>query len=114
MTEVDQYISQFPEDVQEILKQIRLIILEETPDAEEKISYGMPGYYLHSKPLVYFAAYKNHIGFYATPTAHEAFKQELSSYKQGKSSVQFPLKEQIPYELIRKIVKFRKQQVDKK
>ena len=73
----------------------------------------MPGYYLNGKPLVYFAAFKNHIGFYATPNGHEAFKKELSQYKQGKGSVQFPLKEEIPYELIRKIVKFRKENLQK-
>ena len=107
MNEVEQYITQFTEDVQEILHNIRNLILEEASSATEKIGYGMPGYYLNGKPLVYFAAFKNHIGFYSTPNGHEAFKKELSQYKQGKGSVQFPLKEEIPYELIRKIVKFR-------
>lgn len=107
MNEVEQYITQFPEDVQEILHNIRNLILEEASSATEKIGYGMPGYYLNGKPLVYFAAFKNHIGFYATPNGHEAFKKELSQYKEGKGSVQFPLKEEIPYELIREIVKFR-------
>ena len=107
MNEVEQYITQFPEDVQEILHNIRNLILEEASSATEKIGYGMPGYYLNGKPLVYFAAFKNHIGFYATPNGQEAFKKELSQYKEGKGSVQFPLKEEIPYELIREIVKFR-------
>jgi uncharacterized protein YdhG (YjbR/CyaY superfamily) len=105
--EVNLYIIQFPDNVQEILNKVRKIILDCAPDASEGISYGMPGYKLDNKPLVYFAAYKNHIGFYATPTGHKAFKKELSHYKQGKGSVQFPLKEEIPYELITDIVKYR-------
>lgn len=113
MNETEKYIAQFPENVQDILNEIRQIILEEAPEAREKIAYGMPGFYLNKKPLVYFAAYKNHIGFYATPTGHEDFKRELSVYKQGKGSVQFPLKDEIPYQLIRKIVKFRKNKSQK-
>lgn len=113
MNETEKYIAQFPENVQDILNEIRQIILEEAPEATEKIAYGMPGFYLNKKPLVYFAAYKNHIGFYATPTGHEEFKKELSVYKQGKGSVQFPLKDEIPYQLIRKIVKFRKNEFQK-
>lgn len=108
MKETEQYIAQFPENVQHILTQIREIILAEVPQATEKIAYGMPGFYLNGKPLVYFAAYKNHIGFYATPNGNEKFRDELSKYKQGKGSVQFPLKVEIPYELIRKIVIFRR------
>ena len=113
MNETEKYIAQFPENVQDILNEIRQIILEEAPEATEKIAYGMPGFYLNKKPLVYFAAYKNHIGLYATPTGHEAFKKELSAYKQGKGSVQFPLDSEIPYDLIRRIVKFRKQELEK-
>ena len=113
MTETEKYIAQFPEDVRDILNEIRQIIVEEVPEATEKIAYGMPGFYLNKKPMVYFAAYKNHIGFYATPTGHEEFKKELSVYKQGKGSVQFPLKDEIPYQLIRKIVKFRKNKSQK-
>lgn len=107
-SEIEKYISGFPDDVQEILLKIRAIVFEEAPEVTEKMGYGMPGFYLNKKPLVYFAAYKNHIGFYATPNGHEAFKEELSKYKQGKGSVQFPLKEVMPYELIRKIVIFRR------
>ena len=113
MTETEKYIAQFPEDVRDILNEIRQIIVEEVPEATEKIAYGMPGFYLNKKPMVYFAAYKNHIGFYATPTGHEEFKKELSVYKQGKGSVQFPIKDEIPYQLIRKIVKFRKNKSQK-
>lgn len=103
----DDYIKSFPKDVQERLKQIRAIIKQIAPDAEESISYAMPAYKLHGKPLVYFAAFKNHIGFYATPSGHSEFAKELSKYKQGKGSVQFPLDKPLPLGLITKIVKFR-------
>ncbi|UEG49670.1 DUF1801 domain-containing protein [Ferruginibacter lapsinanis] len=106
---VDEYISSFPEDVQEKLQQLRAIIKKAAPNAEELISYKMPAYKLHGV-LVYFAAYKNHIGLYATPTAHSQFKKELSAYKTGKGSVQFPLDKPMPYSLITKIVKYKVQQ----
>ena len=109
MKDVETYISQFPDEVQKILEKIRKSILAEVPEAEERISYAMPGYYLNKKPLVYFAGYKNHIGFYATPTGHEKFEKELSKFKQGKGSVQFPLNQAIPYDLIKEIMKFRKE-----
>jgi uncharacterized protein YdhG (YjbR/CyaY superfamily) len=107
MSTVDDYISQFPADVQSILNSIRSIILEMAPDADESIAYAMPAYKTNKKPLVYFAAFKGHIGFYATPTGHDAFKDELASFKQGRGSVQFPLSKPIPYDLIRRIVAFR-------
>lgn len=106
-TTVDAYIESFPKEVQLILKKIRAIIHTVAPDATEGISYGMPGYKLNKKPLVYFAAFKNHIGFYATPSGHSAFKKELSKYKEGKGSVQFPLAEAIPYDLIERMIHFR-------
>jgi uncharacterized protein YdhG (YjbR/CyaY superfamily) len=104
---VEAYIAHFPDVIQHQLKQIREIIKRLAPDAVESISYGMPAYKLNKKPLVYFAAFKNHIGFYATPSGHTAFTEELSMYKQGKGSVQFPLNQPIPYTLIEKIVAFR-------
>lgn len=104
---VDEYIKTFPEDIQSILKTIREIIIESAPNAVESISYGMPAYKLNGKPLVYFAAFKNHIGFYATPTGHAEFAKELSNYKQGKGSVQFPTDQDMPYKLIKNIVVFR-------
>ncbi len=107
MNEVDKYILQFPKNVQVILKNIREIIKTTAPDAEESIAYKMPAYKTNKKPLVYFAAFRNHIGFYATPSGHDRFKHELSVYKQGKGSVQFPLDQEIPYDLIQRIVKFR-------
>jgi uncharacterized protein YdhG (YjbR/CyaY superfamily) len=104
---VDDYIKSFPENVQDMLSQIRAIIKENAPEAVESISYQMPAYKTHGRPLVYFAGYKNHIGFYATPTGHSEFEQELSKYKQGKGSVQFPVDKPIPADLIARIVKFR-------
>lgn len=104
---VEEYIRSFPEPIQEIMKSVRSTIQSEVPEVEEKIGYGIAGFYLKGKPLVYFAAFKNHLGFYATPTGHEAFKRDLSIYKQGKGSVQFPLTEPMPLDLIRRIVRFR-------
>lgn len=107
MNNIDEYIETFPKDIQELLGQIRATIMAKTPEAEECISYGMPAFKLYGKPLVYFAAFKKHIGFYATPTGHKEFAEELSKYKQGKGSVQFPLGKPIPFDLITKIVEFR-------
>lgn len=86
---------------------MRKTIKAAAPKAEEAINYGMPGYKYLGKPLVYFGGFENHIGFYATPTGHDAFKKELSVYKQGKGSVQFPLSEKLPLDLIKRIVQFR-------
>ena len=103
---VEAYISGFPVEVQVILEQVRSAIRKAAPQAEETLAYGMPAYRLNG-PLVYFAGCKNHVGFYATPTGHEAFAKELAGYKQGKGSVQFPLQEPVPIDLITRIVKFR-------
>ncbi|THV59303.1 DUF1801 domain-containing protein [Flagellimonas alvinocaridis] len=105
--DVDGYIAGFPLEIQEKLNQIRTVIQKNAPDAIESIAYGMPAYKLHKKPLVYFAGYAKHIGFYATPTGHSAFEAQLSQYKQGKGSVQFPLAQPMPLELIAEIVRFR-------
>jgi uncharacterized protein YdhG (YjbR/CyaY superfamily) len=107
MSSFDAYIATFPKDIQEILIKIRKTILEKAPLAIESMSYGMPAYKTNGKPLVYFAAYKNHIGFYATPQGHTEFAKELSKYKSGKGSVQFPIDKPIPYDLIARIVEFR-------
>lgn len=107
MNEIETYIQQFPENVQEILQNIRKLVKDNAPNAEELLSYKMPAYKMNKKPLVYFAAFKNHIGFYATPSGHSEFQDELSKYKQGKGSVQFPLDRPIPYKLIERIVKFK-------
>jgi uncharacterized protein YdhG (YjbR/CyaY superfamily) len=103
---IDEYIAGFPADVQDILQKIRKTVHEAAPEAQEKISYQMPTFFLKGN-LVHFAAFKEHIGFYPVPTGIEKFKKELSVYKQGKGSVQFPLDQPMPYELITKIVKFR-------
>ena len=107
MNEIEIYIQRFPDNVQEVLKSIRKLIIENAPDAEELIAYGMPAYKTNKKPLVYFAAFKNHIGLYATPSGHKEFQSELLKYKQGKGSVQFRLDQPIPYKLIQRIVEFR-------
>lgn len=103
---IDEYIMQFPTQVQEKLTKLRLVIREAAPEAVEKISYGMPTYYLYGN-LVHFAAYRNHVGFYPAPSGIEAFQEELSSYKGAKGSVQFPMNQPLPYELISRIVKYR-------
>jgi uncharacterized protein YdhG (YjbR/CyaY superfamily) len=107
---VDQYIQNFPPKTRTILKKFRQLIQKAAPKAVESISYGLVGYKLNGRPLVYFGGWKNHIGFYATPNGNAAFKQELSKYKGAKGSVQFPLTEPMPYGLITKIVKFRMKQ----
>lgn len=103
---IDDYISGFPVEVQGLLQQVRLKIKELAPRAEETISYGIPTFKLNGN-LVHFAAFKNHIGLYPTPSGLEEFEKELSPYKQGKGSVQFPLDKPLPFDLIGKIVAYR-------
>ncbi|MBA9084949.1 uncharacterized protein YdhG (YjbR/CyaY superfamily) [Fontibacillus solani] len=103
---IDEYISNFPTEVQDKLQAIRQVIREEAPEANEKISYQMPTFALHGN-LVHFAAFKNHIGFYPGASGISAFQDELSIYKNAKGSVQFPIQSSPPYELISQIVKFR-------
>jgi uncharacterized protein YdhG (YjbR/CyaY superfamily) len=103
---IDEYIATFPKDVKRILSQLRQTIHEAAPEAEETINYQMPTFTLHGN-LVHFAAFKNHIGFYPTPTGIEAFQQELAPYKGAKGSVQFPIDQPLPLPLIRRIVKYR-------
>lgn len=103
---VDEYISLQSKDVQKLLKKLREIIINAAPKAEETISYQMPTYKLNGN-LVHFAAYKNHIGFYPTPSGISAFKNEFSQYKFSKGAVQFPINEKLPLGLIIKIVKHR-------
>jgi uncharacterized protein YdhG (YjbR/CyaY superfamily) len=104
--DIDEYIAGFPEDVQEILKKIRATIREAAPEAEEAIKYLMPTFTLKGN-LVHFAAFKNHIGLYPTPSGIEEFKDALSPYASAKGSARFPLDKPIPYGLIREIVEFR-------
>lgn len=105
-TSIDEYIAAFPADVQERLRQMRAVIREAAPEAQEKISYQMPTFFLHGN-LVHFAAFKNHIGFYPAPRGIEEFKDELAVYKGAKGSVRFPLDQPLPLDLIRRIVQFR-------
>ena len=104
---IDEYISLFPKNVQEILQKLRQAIKESAPQAQEVISYQMPALKLHGRILVYFAAFKNHIGFFPTASGVAAFKKELSGYETSKGTIRFPLDKPIPFDLVRKIVKFR-------
>jgi uncharacterized protein YdhG (YjbR/CyaY superfamily) len=104
---IDDYIMGFPPETQEMLEKIRATIRKAAPDATEAISYQMPTFKLNGKNLVHFAGYKSHIGFYPVPSGMEAFKKELSAYKQGKGSVQFPIDQPLPLDLVFEIVKFR-------
>jgi uncharacterized protein YdhG (YjbR/CyaY superfamily) len=106
ITAVDQYIQAHSEHVRGLLTELRDAIRRAAPDATEKISYGVPTFYYHGN-LVHFAAFKNHIGFYPTPSGIEAFKGELQGYKGAKGSVQFPLDQPMPLDLIARIVQFR-------
>jgi uncharacterized protein YdhG (YjbR/CyaY superfamily) len=103
---IDEYINSFPDNIQLILETMRQTIRKAAPEAIEVISYRMPGFKLNGS-LVWFAAFKNHIGFFPTSSGVEAFKIELSSYKTSKGAIQFPLDKPIPYDLVEKIVIFR-------
>jgi len=104
---IDEYIATFPRSVRDILEELRRIIRESAPKSEETISYGIPTFDLNGKHLVHFAAYKNHIGFYPTSSGISRFKKELSRYELSRGTVRFPVNEPIPFDLIRKIVKYR-------
>jgi uncharacterized protein YdhG (YjbR/CyaY superfamily) len=103
---IDEYIADFPKDVQKLLQQLRSTIKKAAPKAEEKIAYGIPTFTLQGN-LVHFGGYKTHIGFYPAPSGLEAFKKELGPYLTGKGTAQFPLDKPLPLDLITEIVKFR-------
>ncbi len=105
---VDSYIDQFDGETKARLLTLRELVRAEVPAAEEGYMYGLVGYKLNKKPLVYFGGFKNHVGFYATPNGHEAFADEFAKYKQGKGSVQFPLSQPLPIDLVRRVVRYRK------
>lgn len=105
-TDIDAYIAGFPADIQKVLQQVRTTIRKAAPNAEETIKYDMPTF-TYNGNLVYFAAFKKHIGFYAVPTGDKTFKKEFAAYKTGKGSIQFPLDKPMPLKLITKIVKYR-------
>ena len=108
---IDEFISQYPPDIQTILQKIRTTIQKSAPGAEEAMAYGIPTFKLNGKNLVHFSAFKEHIGFYPTPSGIEKFKKELSAYEWAKGSVKFPLDRSIPYALIGKITQFRVKEV---
>lgn len=101
---VDAYLEALPEAQRERAESLRDLIRRTAPEAVEYLGYGMPGYKVNGKPLVYFAAFKNHLGVYALPAAHAAFAKELAEFKQGKGSVQFPWTRPLPLELIERMV----------
>ena len=111
---VDEYIGSFPKNVQRVLEKLRATVREATPEALESISYDMPTFKLSGERLVYFSAWKNHIGFYSIPEGNEAFKKELSPYAGEKGSLRFPLDKPIPYDLVKKIVMFRMSEIQQK
>lgn len=103
---IDEYVVAFPEPIQKILRKFREAIRESAPEAAEAISYQMPTFKLNGN-LVHFAAAKNHIGFYPTPSAIEAFKEELSDYELSKGTIRFPLNKPVPFDLVKRMVGFR-------
>jgi uncharacterized protein YdhG (YjbR/CyaY superfamily) len=110
---IDEYIATFPEGVQTVLQKLRQAIRDSAPEAKEAISYQMPAFKLNGT-LVWFAAFKNHIGFYPTSSAIAAFKEKLSSYEVSKGTIRFPIDKPIPFELVKEIVKFRVKQNTRK
>ena len=104
VTTIDEYIGTFPEDVQPILEKVRQAIHTAAPDAVETISYGMPTFDLNGKHLVFFSGWKRHISLYPTPAGDEAFQQKIAPYKKARSTLQFPLKQPVPYDLVEQVV----------
>jgi uncharacterized protein YdhG (YjbR/CyaY superfamily) len=105
-TTMDEYIAQFPAKIQDKLQKLRQTIKESAPEAGETIRYRIPTFTLHGN-LVHFAAFRDHISFFPTSSGVVAFRDELSGYKTSKGTIQFPLDKPIPFDLVRKIVKFR-------
>lgn len=110
---IDEYISEFPAETQAVLEELRELIKASAPDATETISYSIPTFDLNGRHLVHFAGYARHLGLYPAPSGLEAFKEDLKSYKSGKGSVQFPLDQPLPTDLIRRIVEFRVEETGK-
>lgn len=103
---IDEYIATFPKNTQTVLQELRQAIRDAAPEAEEAISYQMPAFKLKGN-LVYFAVFKNHIGFFPTSSGVQAFQKELSSYETSKGTIRFPLDKPIPFDLVKRIVKYR-------
>lgn len=108
---IDDYIAQFPPETQQRLQELRALVTSIAPDATDTISYAMPTFDLNGRHLVFFAAFKKHIGLYPLPGGIEAFQEELKPYKQGRGSVQFPLDRPMPWDLIRRIIEDRVKQI---
>jgi len=113
VTNIDDYISQFPKETQAILKMVRKAISETSEDLAQGFAYGIPTFRYKGKNLVHFAGFKNHIGFYPSPSGIAAFKEDLKKYKWARGSVQFPLSEPIPLDLIKRVTEFRIAEIDK-
>ena len=111
---IDEYIESFPENVQSVLEKLRATVQQAAPKAVESISYDMPTFKLNGERLVYFSAWKNHIGLYSIPEGNEAFRKELSPYAGEKGSLRFPLDKPIPYDLVKKIVMLRMKEIRQK
>jgi uncharacterized protein YdhG (YjbR/CyaY superfamily) len=111
---IDEYIASFPQDVQEKLRGIRTVIHRAAPDAEEAIRYGIPTFRLEGSNLVHFAAFRDHLSFFPTASGVEKFQKELSSFKLSKGTIQLPLNEPVPYDLVERIVRFRAEETRKK
>jgi uncharacterized protein YdhG (YjbR/CyaY superfamily) len=107
VTNIDDYIAEFPPDTQKVLQEVRALIKQHAPDAVETMSYAIPTFDLNGKHLVHYAGYAKHVGFYPTPSGIAAFKDEISGYKSSTGAVQFPLAEPLPHDLVRRMVEFR-------
>ncbi|MBI5231514.1 MAG: DUF1801 domain-containing protein [Coriobacteriales bacterium] len=112
-TSIDEYIAEFPTETQKVLEEVRSLVRSLAPDSTETIAYAIPTFDLNGTHLVHFAGFARHIGFYPTPSGIEAFKGELKPYKYAKGSVQFPLDEPLPTDLIRRMVEFRVEEVSR-
>lgn len=110
---VQEYINKFPQEVQKILLEINDLIKKTVPNAEEVMGYGVPAFKLKGKYLVYYAAFKKHVGLYPSPEVIKYFKEELSGYETAKGTIKFPLDKKMPYNLIKKIVKFKAKEIEK-
>lgn len=111
MSVIDEYNAQFSDEVKKKLDDVASIIRQAAPGADETLGYGIPSFKLNGKYVVHYGGFKNHVGFYATPDGHSTFEKELSKYPQGKGSVQFPLDQPLPYDLIKRITEYRVKQV---
>ena len=111
LSTIDDHIASCPPEVRPKLEKLRRAIRSAAPAAEEAVAYRMPAFKLNGRPLVYFAAFKDHIGFFPTPSPIPVFKKELAEYKTSKGTIQFPLDRPIPFGLVREIVRFRVKEI---